>query len=130
MSPTPGNPEPEDIAAAYKLQLEIIRQDETFLDRKLQFFVTQLTTGLAELEYLGYQKKMCQAEQELALAIGRTEHYAYWYEMERRVNWGRVRCEFANGELQGEIGRTKRTREGIDGKARAIRGALAAMHTD
>lgn len=31
---------------------------------------TQLTTGLAELEYLGHQKTICLAEQNLGLAIG------------------------------------------------------------
>lgn len=61
-------------------------QDEVFLDRMIDIFATQLTTGLSELEHLGYQKAICQAEQDLALAIGRNEHHAYWHEMEKRVH--------------------------------------------
>lgn len=120
MAPTPGSPEAEAIIPAYKAQLKFITQDKAFLDRMIEFFATQLTTGQAQFEYLGHQKAICEAEQDLALAIGRTEHQAYWHEMERRVNWGRVRSILANREVQEEIGKMKKKREEIDEKARAI----------
>lgn len=38
-----------------------------------------------------------------------------------------MRCIFADGELQEEISKTKKKREDIDEKARAIRDALAEL---
>lgn len=89
----------------------------------IEFFATQLTTGLAELDYLGHQKAICQAEQDLGLAIGRTEPHAYWHVMER----GTTAMYFVNRELQEEIGKTSKKREHIDEKARAIRDAMAEL---
>lgn len=123
------NPKSEATTTAYKARLEITSQDKAFLDRMIEFFTTQLTTGLAQLDYLGYQKAICQAEQDLALAIGRTDYHAYWHEMERRINWGRVRCLMANGELEEEISKLKKERGDIDERARAIRESLSTLIT-